>query len=140
MEQTKLYSEDIEKLQNDVENASKRTGDIKLELLQHYLINYIIYVNLSEEEQKDSPVYEKLSTISVLLEKLGQMDKKIKVIDPRRMADRRMMRNKDDTKKKPQSTTPMAKYKRKSEQLREKTKIKANPNINVKKSKSNKFN
>lgn len=140
MESTKLYSENIEELQKNIESASKHTGDLKLELLKHYLVNYIIYVNLSEEEQKDSPVCEKLTTISILLEKLCQMDKKIKVLDPKRVVDRRMMRNKDDKKKKPQSKTPMPKYKRKSEQLREKNKIKQDPNINIIKSKSNKIN
>lgn len=139
MGKAELYSEDVEKIQRDIADAAECLHTAKLELLKHYLVNYILYENLQSSERKDSPIREKLTSISVLLDKAVAMEKKIEVCTPHRIADRQMMRNKDDTKKKPQSTTPKMKYRRNAERLADRTKAREDPNINVKKSKSNKF-
>lgn len=139
MENTKLYSENIDNLENEIAEAQNIADNAKLELLKHYLLNYILYVNMDEQESKESPVLEKLTEISILLSKLEAMNKKIKTIGTVRIVDRKMMVNKVGVVKK-KSTTPFLKYKNKSEQLKKKIEVKEDKNINVKKHKSTKLN
>ncbi len=135
MDETKLYSENIDELKNEIQQAKNFADTTKLELLKHYLINYILFINLSDEEAKDSPIFEKLTEISILLGKVNQMTSKIDKIESNREVNRVMMRNKT-RKNKGASTTPALKFKKKSEDLKRKIEIKEDKNINVKKSKS----
>lgn len=139
MDPNPLYSEDINMIQQEIKAAESDSLDIKYQLLKHYLLNLILYDNLETADRKESPITGMLTRLSILLEKLRVMQKKIECQSTRRIVDRQMMRNKDDTKRKPQSTTPRLKYKRNAERLAKRIQVEHDPNIDVKKSKSNKF-
>lgn len=137
-----FYSEDLAKIQDEIRKTTDSASNIKNRLLKHYLVNYILYLELEEEDRKNSAIAEKLTVISILLEKLNNMQNKIETINPLRVhsankVDRQMMRNKDDSKKKTASANPRMKYKNNCEKLMERTKVEEDPNVIVKKSKKN---
>lgn len=138
MNDAELHTTDIDRIQEEIAQASGSVDRSRCALLKHYLLNYILYENVPEDEREDSPIREKLTTISILLEKLKTMEKKVEVLSHRRTVDRQMMRNRNDALKKP-AVAPMERHKRGAERLMERTKQRADPNINARKQKARKL-
>lgn len=127
----------IEDLNKELENAKNAKNTTKIELLKHYLLNFILYSNLNEEEKSESPIKEKLLKIAILLEKLIQMEGKLTNIDVKRVADEKMIKKKSnhhDSK----NVTPGKKFRVNSEKLKERTKPKEDFNIKTKNNTKNK--
>lgn len=135
----KFYTEDIEGLEGEIKAAESTASTLKCNILRHYLLNYILYVNTPEEERADVPVRAKLTELSVLLDKITQMEKKIQTVDTRRLVDRRVLRNKDDSEKSHKRSTPIEKNKKRAERVLHKTRAKEDPNICAGTKKSKKF-
>lgn len=131
MDDAGLYSADIGQIQEEIARASGGIDRSRCALLRHYLLNYILYENTPVEEREDSPILERLTAISILLERLKAMEKKVEVLSHRRTVDRQMMRNRNDALKKP-TAAPMERRRRGAERLMERTRQRADPNINVK--------
>lgn len=135
-----LFSKNIEAVEREINKALSKAQDTKVELLKHYLLNLILYLNLSEDEQNDSPIKEKLTTISILLDKLRQMEDKTNSISLKRVVDKKMMKNKGESDKSKNRLPPQEKYRKNAEKQKERTKKEDDFNINTKKSKKNNFN
>lgn len=121
------------------QEISKAASECKVELLKHYLLNYILYLNLPRGEAEDSPIKEKLLKISILLDKADSMERSVKKVDANRLVDGRMMKN-DPKRGGSKSKNPRKKFKINSEKLKERTKAREDYNIDAKNSKLNKFN
>ncbi|KAI5178369.1 hypothetical protein PAEPH01_2551 [Pancytospora epiphaga] len=126
-----LYT-DLDKILEDLNIASQNIDKTRSALLKHYLLHYILYINMNDDDKEESPVQEKLTTISILLEKLRTIEKKMEVLSSRRGVDRQMMRNKNDALKAP-TVAPIERRKRGAEKLLERTKKKVDPNMDFKK-------
>lgn len=122
----------VESLIQELENAKDSKNKLKIELLRHYLLNFILYSNLSEDEKSDSPIKEKLLRISILLEKLVQMEGKLSNVDAKRIVEDRMIKRKSNSHNS-KTTTPGKKFRINSENLKERTKTKDDFNIKFKK-------
>lgn len=131
MKNDELLFDSIEKIENEL---SITTNQCKVDLLKHYLLNFILYLNLSEENKEDSPIKEKLLKISILLDKINLMENNIKSVDSERVVDDKMMSNKPKNIKK-NTKNPRNKFKINSEKLKERTKPKEDFNINIKNNK-----
>lgn len=134
MKPESLETVTVEEIQEQISQAENTASSMKLELLRHYLVNFILYTNLDDECKEDSPIREKLLKIAILLEKLVAMENKIQMIDPRRVLDERMLKKKNRESKK---STPGKKFRINSENQRERTKLKEDYNIKVKNKKMN---
>ncbi|KAI5148827.1 hypothetical protein ENBRE01_0555 [Enteropsectra breve] len=137
--QETLIQTSIDVANKQLEEAMQRCDSLKVKVLQRYVLMMILYKNLSEEEREDSPITEELSRVSALLRKLAIMENKIERMPVDRAIDEKMMRNKNNSKRKLQSSNPRTKYKRNAEKLSERTKTKADFNIDGEK-KSRKMN
>lgn len=135
MAHSELLFEDVDDIKKKIQQALSETKATKVELLKHYLLNYILYLN-AQDQTDDSPIKEKLLKISVLLEKLVSMEKKIVSVDPKRIADKKMMKNEKSTNKK--STNPRKKFRASFDKLKER--VTNYDEADFDKSKSNKFN
>lgn len=135
MAHSELLFENVEDIKKRIQQALSEAKTTKVELLKHYLLNYILYLN-AQDQTDDSPIKEKLLKISVLLEKLVSMEKKMASVDPRRIVDEKMMKNEKNTNKK--STNPRKKFRASFDKLKERTVKYGEADLD--KSKSNKFN
>lgn len=138
MAEKKMFFEGVEKISTEIELSLKRAESLKCELLKHYLLNYILYINNKTREDYDDEfnvIKDELLRISILLEKLVNMEKKIQVIDSRRVISDEMMKNRAKTKKPYKSSGK--KFKDKFAKLQDK--LNGQEEIS-KKSKSKKFN
>lgn len=131
---SEILIEDIDGIKKRIQQALSEAKLIKVELLKHYLLNYILYIN-TQSQSDDSPIKEKLLRISVLLEKLASMEKKIVSVDPKRVVDKQMMKNRGGVSKKP--TNPRKRFKARSDKLKARTT--KYDEIDTQKLKSNKF-
>lgn len=129
-----VFFEDVDSIKKKIQHAISEAKSVKVELLKHYLLNYILYIN-SQNQSNDSPIKEKLLRIAVLLEKLANMEKKIVSVDPRRVVDNQMMKNRKGVNKK--STNPGRRFRAGSEKLKER--MTKHDETDPRKSRSNKF-
>lgn len=108
---TQLKYDSVEKITAELKAAAADAQEIKIQLLKHYLLNFILYINHSENSEEDvSPIEEELLRVSILLEKLNNMEKKIMTADTKRLATEEMVRNKGKSGKK--SITPRKRFKK----------------------------
>jgi len=106
-----LKYDSVEKITAELKAAAADAQEIKIQLLKHYLLNFILYINNSESSEEDaSPIEEELLRISILLEKLNNMEKKIMTADTKRLATEEMVRNKGKSGKK--SIAPRKRFKK----------------------------
>ena len=124
----------VENIIDELEITKNTKNQTKLDLLKHYLLNFILYSNLNDDEKVDSPIREKLLKISILLEKLVQMEGKLSNVDSKRVIEERMTKR-NNKHRNSKSATPGKKFRLNSESLRERTKPKEDLNIRFKKSK-----
>lgn len=128
---TELQSMTLENVLQEVEGAKNSKNQTKVELLRHYLLNFILYSNLPEDQKNDSPIKEQLLKISILLEKLVAMEGKLANVDTKRVLDDRMLKRKSNHKDS-KTTTPGKKFRINSENQKERTKPKEDFNIKTK--------
>ncbi len=129
MSENFLVFEDVEAINNEIKKAIEKSNELKIELLRHYLLNYILYLN----DKESLEIKNELLRISILLEKLITMEKKLNFADGRRLLTTEMMKN----KKKSNSKTSGKKFSDNYKKLKDKMESKDD---SVKKAKSNKFN
>lgn len=127
MSENNFILNNVEEINNEIELSKNSCNLLKEELLKHYLINFILYLN--DKESVD--IKSELLKISVLLEKLNQMEKKLNFADGKRLVTLEMMKNKKSKK----SVTSGEKFKNNYKKLQDKINNESN-----KKHKSNKFN
>lgn len=87
----------------------KATSSTRVDLLKHYLLNFILLMNLPREKL-DTPIREKLLKISVLLDRTSVVRDEIE------KEDRRVV---EDVKRRPRTVGPREKFRRSSERQRE---------------------
>jgi hypothetical protein len=121
----------VEELSKDIEALKKMKNGLKVELLQLYLVNFILYSNLDDENKNESPIKDTLLEIVILIEKLVSLESKMDIIDVKRVLDDRMMKKKS-THNNSKTVTPAKKFKINSEKQRERTKPKEDYNIKAK--------
>ncbi|KHN69802.1 hypothetical protein CWI42_052070 [Ordospora colligata] len=148
----KIYSEDVKFVSENLNAAracvSNEILGIKCDLLSVYLMNLVLYKELSEEEKVGSPITEMLLKTNILLEKVCQMEKRAMNANgstsaieveantedqKRRVISEEMKRNKFVKKRKFEDRNPKLKYRNKAKKLAEKAEIKHDGNIDVKK-------
>jgi len=122
-------SQKPEEIQKEIEDAREEADSVREELLRHYLVNLILYINLEKDAKETSAVGEALQRLTFLLEKIMVMKKKLENSDTRRIASRQMMKNKDSYSSAPPKANPKQKNKKK-EDIREK-RAKKNPDYNI---------
>ncbi|ELA41384.1 uncharacterized protein VICG_01625 [Vittaforma corneae ATCC 50505] len=136
--QMKAKESVLSPVETAVQELSKATNECKVELLRHYLLNYILYLELPSDEAEDSPIKEKLLKISVLLDKVNSMEKNAEKVSGDRTVDEKMMKNKPKACHL-KSKNPRKKFKINSEKLKERTKAKDDYNIDTRNGRSSKF-
>lgn len=135
-------TEKISALECEISQAKENALYVREELLKHYLISYILFANLTEEEKEISPIKEELLRLSILLEKVQNMNRKLERGNTRRVITKEMEKGIKKIKRSAESN-PRIKYKKNAERLLERTAIKEDYNINAgktsKKSKHNSY-
>lgn len=136
MKDASLSLDSIEAINEEIQ---KTTSKYKTQLLKHYLIYYILYLNLPSDDREDSPIKEKLLKIAIVLEKINSMKKKAiecsvkneneaiesgKKKDGVRMAETWMLKQKGGP-----SVNPRKKFRKNSDKQKERSKKKPNYNI-----------
>lgn len=102
---------------------------VRAELLRHYLVNLILLENLPEDERESSPIADQLARLSVLLEKLALLKKKLEK-PAHRPVTREMERGlRVDKRSRKSSAVPRMKYQRNAERQRERVAVKEDFNI-----------
>ncbi len=150
----KIYSEDVKFVSENLNAAraciSNEILGIKSDLLSVYLMNLVLYKEMSEEERIGSPITEMLLKTSILLEKVCQMEKRARKVsesrdtveveveanveeEKRRVISEEMKRNKFVKKRKHEDRNPKLKYRNKARKLAEKAEVRHDGNIDVKK-------
>lgn len=162
MEQ-KIYSDDIKRVASDLDAARASVQseilEIKSDLLSVYLMNLVLYKEMSEEDRVGSPVVEMLGRTSILLEKIclmekkadaqgrvpleegsGQPKKETATEDDKRVITEEMKRNKFVKKKrKAEDRIPRLKYRNRAAKLAERAEAKHDGNIDGSKGGGNRF-
>lgn len=105
------------------------------ELLKHYLLNFILYLNMQAIEREKTPIKKTLLKIEHMLENAAIL---VKNTPEYRIVDSRIMKNKV-REKKGKSKTPRQKFKNNSKKLNERTKKKEDYSIDFEVKKSSKF-
>ncbi|KAL6122813.1 hypothetical protein NUSPORA_00071 [Nucleospora cyclopteri] len=103
----------VEKIQNEIKEASLHAKTLKVEILKHFLLNFCLLENTPESEREFSPIKEKLGECTILYKKLLEIEKGFVNIEKERKVVGDIKRNKKFSSKNANSLNPKAKYKRK---------------------------
>ncbi|KAM0681728.1 hypothetical protein GINT2_000242 [Glugoides intestinalis] len=107
------------------------------ELVKHYLLNFILYLDLEDMDRDKSPIKKTLLKIEGMLQNAVILVKDASSSE-NRLVDLRIMKT-QVRKKKGKSKTPRQKFKNNSEKLNERTKKKDDYSIDFEVKKSSKF-
>ncbi|CAD26668.1 hypothetical protein [Encephalitozoon cuniculi GB-M1] len=159
----RFYADDIKSVSDELNGARSSPQneilDVKSDLLSVYLMNLVLYKEMSEEDRSGSPVEEMLAKVTILLEKICSMERKAEALartpqdsedrgdkreessaeDEKRVITDKMKRNRFVKKRKAEDRIPRLKYKNKARRLAERAEVKCDRNIDASKPSFNKF-
>ncbi|KAF7682917.1 hypothetical protein TCON_1873 [Astathelohania contejeani] len=136
----------------EVVNMIKELGDKKKiheMLLRTYLMNLLLYMQLSEEDKNDHPIRDTLMELSELIRKITDLrysrtyslEDEASEDNTRRALTTEMLKNKGRNKKKKLVyENPRIKNRKKSDDIKKKAVKEVEKNINTKLSKTSRFN
>ena len=67
--------DNIDDIKNAIKEAQIKSQGLKFEILKHYLLNYLLYKKLSENEKNNSSVINRLKECTILYKKLLEIEK-----------------------------------------------------------------
>jgi len=133
MKSQELPFDSVESINTEILQTTRKC---RLQLLKHYLLYYILYLNSPVEERDDSPMKEKLLKIAIVLEKTSSMKSSAKLGAQPKKEDRAAEKKPADriidgrmTKGKGVPVNPRKKFRKNSEKQSSRTKRKADYNI-----------
>lgn len=160
----KIYSEEVEKVENQIQQLDNETPNkilsIKHDLLSIYLMNLILYHELAQSERCDHPIRDMLVKISILLEKICLMEDKAAdimtlhkcetrnivndapkadVVKKRAITEEMKLNKSVIVKRKREDKTPRLKNRSKAERLKKKATVLYDGNIETDVTRTNKF-
>jgi hypothetical protein len=153
----KIYTEEIENIKKELDGIRTQIPskilETKHDLLSVYLMNLVLYNELAEDERKESPVMEVLVRTTILLEKICVMEQKATDVikeelsksekaaaEGRRLLTDVMLKDRGDVaRRKPERRTPARGYRYKAQRLAETARVVHDDSINVKRTRTSKF-
>lgn len=67
--------DNIDDIKNAIKEAQIKSQGLKFEILKHYLLNYLLYKKLPENEKNNSPIINRLKECTILYKKLLEIEK-----------------------------------------------------------------